>query len=496
MSINRILKTYAYTLLISITCFAQTQQASEELFKKKLAIAQEQGTNQNFVDAFDYGWEALEIAESLNDTLFISQATSELGRLLNYFNKNDQAEALLIRSKNLNKILLEQKRIEVYALISSYYDLSILYRSNRADDISLKYLDSCYQLINRYELPDTNRGYIDAEYANIQLRNNRFDGIEKLLKKTLNNFNSIPDEDRLNKSFIVFLHTYLGDYYLLTNNERLAIKQYKLALESIDKYETHRGSRISIYKSLSKAQFRLGNYEDAYRSLSISSNLNEGHFSVRSHNNSNLIELKNKYKEIISDQKLELVKKEHDLLVSRIIIIAFIAIVLVASFILLQRQQKLKLSQRNEEIISEKALTDQQLDVKNKELTANTLKLIEKEELINKLTDQLKGIDANNKETKALISLAKSSSKVMWDEFNTRFIDVNKDFYKRLKEKFPDLSPTELKHCALIKLNFSSKEMSQLLGISLTGVNVARYRLRKKFDLTRDVNLTKFISEI
>ena len=73
---------------------------------------------------------------------------------------------------------------------------------------------------------------------------------------------------------------------------------------------------------------------------------------------------------------------------------------------------------------------------------------------------------------------------------------LNENFYDRLQQKAPDLSSADLKICALIKLNFSGKEMAHLLGISLGSVHVARHRLRKKMDLERDVNLTNFINSI
>ena len=64
------------------------------------------------------------------------------------------------------------------------------------------------------------------------------------------------------------------------------------------------------------------------------------------------------------------------------------------------------------------------------------------------------------------------------------------------KKKVPDLSAADLKVCALIKLNFTGKEMSHLLGISLGSVHVARHRLRKKMNLNRSDNLTNYINSI
>ncbi|MEM6700327.1 MAG: sigma factor-like helix-turn-helix DNA-binding protein, partial [Bacteroidota bacterium] len=83
-----------------------------------------------------------------------------------------------------------------------------------------------------------------------------------------------------------------------------------------------------------------------------------------------------------------------------------------------------------------------------------------------------------------------------WKVFEARFVDVNKDFYKRLKKQFPNLTQNDQKLCALVKLDFSSKDIASLLGISVESVHTTRYRLRKKLKLSRDINLKEFIAGI
>ncbi|WP_372651742.1 helix-turn-helix transcriptional regulator, partial [Draconibacterium sp.] len=77
--------------------------------------------------------------------------------------------------------------------------------------------------------------------------------------------------------------------------------------------------------------------------------------------------------------------------------------------------------------------------------------------------------------------------------FESYFEEVHADFFERLKEKFPHLSPKDLRLCAYIRMNMSTKEIATLLNISTRGVEISRYRLRKKFELYRDVNLSTFL---
>lgn len=118
------------------------------------------------------------------------------------------------------------------------------------------------------------------------------------------------------------------------------------------------------------------------------------------------------------------------------------------------------------------------LELKNRELTATMLQLIETQEMMNSVTEHLKKNDNKGKNTK-YISLLNKQSTNLWDAFNSRFIEQNEGFHERLQEKVLRLSSNDLKICALIKLHFSGKEMATLIGISTGSVHVARHRLQK-----------------
>lgn len=70
------------------------------------------------------------------------------------------------------------------------------------------------------------------------------------------------------------------------------------------------------------------------------------------------------------------------------------------------------------------------------------------------------------------------------------------DFLKKLERLYPELSGEEMKLCAYIRLNLSTKEIAQLKSITVPGVNKSRNRLRKKFDLDPSVDLIKFLRGI
>jgi DNA-binding CsgD family transcriptional regulator len=83
-----------------------------------------------------------------------------------------------------------------------------------------------------------------------------------------------------------------------------------------------------------------------------------------------------------------------------------------------------------------------------------------------------------------------------WEEFRLYFEEVHTGFFDTLKERYPDLTPNELRLAALVKLNLSIKETATIMGITPDSVKTARYRLRKKLDMETEENLTEYMMEV
>ncbi len=80
-----------------------------------------------------------------------------------------------------------------------------------------------------------------------------------------------------------------------------------------------------------------------------------------------------------------------------------------------------------------------------------------------------------------------------WEHFAHHFDKVHTDFLVLLKNRYPNLTASELKLCAYLRMNLSSKEIAQLMNISIRGVEIGRYRLRKKLGISKDTNLFEFL---
>ena len=145
---------------------------------------------------------------------------------------------------------------------------------------------------------------------------------------------------------------------------------------------------------------------------------------------------------------------------------------------------------------------NQELESKQKSITAATLKLIQNAERDSQTIEQLMEIEKNtNPEGKQKISTLiadykRKSYNSNWDEFEILFEKVHHSFYEKLNIQYPNLTANERKICAFLKLNMSSKDMAQITFQSEDALKKARLRLRQKLGIDRETNLTTFLQNI
>ncbi|WP_223256073.1 triple tyrosine motif-containing protein [Flavobacterium laiguense] len=139
------------------------------------------------------------------------------------------------------------------------------------------------------------------------------------------------------------------------------------------------------------------------------------------------------------------------------------------------------------------------MDSKNRELAVSTMSLNSKNELLAFIKEDLKKTNENgNSNIKSVISTINKNitEEDSWSVFKEAFDNADKDFLKRIKLVHPTLTPNDLRLCAYLRLNLSSKEVAPLFNISVRSVEIKRYRLRKKMDLSHDQGLVEYIMEV
>jgi AraC family chitin signaling transcriptional activator len=143
----------------------------------------------------------------------------------------------------------------------------------------------------------------------------------------------------------------------------------------------------------------------------------------------------------------------------------------------------------------EKHILELELQTKSSEVAGKSLSIAKQSEMI----DNIQNILNTEKDFSKLKSEIKKAIKINevnkheWEIFETNLNQIHNEFIINLTKKFPNLTPKDIKLCVYLKMNLSSKEIAPMMNISFRGVELHRYRLRKKLDLTQDENLSKFL---
>ena len=467
-----------------------------------LEIASSYGTQARYREGYDQAWKALFLADSVGNDALKAEVYLDLGRRYSYFKRRDDALRYFNMSLDIDRKLVDQGKLDRAFLFRNYYAMSSTFREFDEPALAARYLDSARVYYNdRAGL--LNRSFLKFEQAYVLSKQGSnqaaLDLFQEIESWYLQNF----------PSYLVLVYTYWGDVYRSMGNGPNGIAYYSRALEISQKYNSHLDFTPLIHERMAGIYMSQKNYERAYHSLEEAKILNERYFDSRSTFNRPLLEIQDAFRQEKErgrqlEEKQRLSELEYQEKVGTLqktlmfLTLLFLISIGFISYRSLRARHKAEkeLMEKKRELESKQA--QEMIELRNKELTASALKLIEKDELLTTLKKDLSGKEGevSASDIKRAIKTISVSNTQNWQEFEARFVSVNSEFYQQLNEKFPDLTPGEQKLCALIKLNFSSKDIAQLLGISVGSAHTTRYRLRKKLGLERDDNLSEFISTL
>ena len=179
-----------------------------------------------------------------------------------------------------------------------------------------------------------------------------------------------------------------------------------------------------------------------------------------------------------------------------------------------QRVIKIKYQKEQQKLLREKTLENEkrivqlkneslhnEIKLKSKQLANNAMALVKKNETLQEIKKELmlnKDGFSNYYAFKKLVKKLDNSIvlKDEWEVFEENFTQVHDEFFEILKSRHSKLTPKDLKICAYIKMNLSSKEIAPLMNISVRGVETHRYRLKKKLDLENDISVVDYLLNI
>ncbi len=161
---------------------------------------------------------------------------------------------------------------------------------------------------------------------------------------------------------------------------------------------------------------------------------------------------------------------------------------------------KIKLEREQDERMAklEKEKLEKEIRGKQNELARTTMSVAKKNELILELKDLMlvnKDAFPNKRRYRSLTKKLDSSinEDEDWKQFEMNFKELHNDYFENLLKQYPKLTPKDLKLCAYLKMNLSTKEIAPLMAITVRGVEIHRYRLRKKLEIDSSQNLSSFL---
>ncbi|MBD0404212.1 tetratricopeptide repeat protein [Flammeovirga sp. EKP202] len=478
--------------------FFNRQSDSTWTIKSLLGLSDHYARQGNYNESFNQVWEALAIAEQYNHYTLLYEVHKHIGRLYNVFDKEKDAFFHEQQVLKYAQLAIQKKGLPPKSIVSSYYNFILHYRKQENYQKALNYLDTCYTLADQLNYTEKQKVYLNTEKGYIFMLQGRLEEALPILLKAQKHY------EKFNPFYLTIIYYYLGNTYIKIKDWPTAEDYFRKALRNIEIRNTHYDTKSECLSGLAFTLNKQLKFEEAYQVMKESKKVNDELFSTKSDQNAGLLAIRNKYREELKERNQLLLQKDNELINQKaknlqnhiLLIILLAACIIIFLVVYLQQKQEMFRSEKQQQrlkVIHQEEKNKELFEIKNKELTSFTLQLIDKETLLN---DLIKGIKKYAPENKSLLKIVKQNTTHrvhLWKEFDKRFIDVNKDFYTNLKENFPNLTSTELKHCALIKLHFSAKEMAQLLNISINGVNTSRYRIRKKLQLEREENLSNVI---
>jgi tetratricopeptide (TPR) repeat protein len=310
----------------------------------------------------------------------------------------------------------------------------------------------------------------------------------------------------------------LGDVFRKSGDPDSAMYFSAKALELSERLGSTYQKRSALV-DLAKTNELLGNHQAAYLFLEEARQLSELIFSEES---AKQLAVKEAQYEV--NQKIALIAQleqvsRSDARIRWLLIVLLFALIVLAWVMINRQKLKIRSSKtlldRQKEVleIKEKLIATEkeninllearmalEVESQSKSLTAQTLHVIDKNQMLEGIQEKLKKIlEEDPKEQKKRIrNLIKQidynfSQDTDWDDFKLSFEKVHQDFFKKLHQTSQELTPGELKLASLMRMNLSSKEIASTLGISLESLRISRYRLRKKLNLQKGESMQQYL---
>jgi len=384
-------------------------------------------------------------------------------------------------------------------LILIYRSLGNAYDALKINDSSVYY----HRLALQENIKSKFETYLPGSYlsvARIEIRNKNKNAALELLDTAYR----IAEKSR-NRQAMVLTLLEKAEWETTFNNDDVTAENYCLTALALSQKFSDGFFAVKTLDKLIQIKERKKQFDEALKYEKQQISIKESMASYEKQKALEMLQMQFNVSE--KDRKLHLVEQENEIIkLTNILLWGGIAIIVIIAVAVIQFLRKI--NNRNKQLLQtkealmqaieeQKRLKEMQLqndiDHKESQLSALALQMLRKNELLQELNEKIE--QQSQPEARQLINRELHREKE-WDDFNLYFESLNKNFFSRLKEAFPEITPNDLRICALIKMNMSIKEMAGIMNISADSVKTARYRLRKKLQLNTEDNLTEFLMNL
>ena len=428
----------------------------------------------HYTKAFQLLFEALEYWEQIEDKREIANAYNTIASTYNGLEMYDEAISAVKHSIGINRLLKIDRDIAF-----NFNTLANAYKNIGLRDSAFHYY---HQALNIYQkLGIKTSGTIYNNLGTIYLNEGNTSEAKSYFQKAMELDSSID------KSGEIALYQYnLGRCKLVEGDSTRATSYF---LKSFDYWKGvgafKRLTSVSAY--LYQIYAKQGDLNSAMFYQNENQIANDSAYGMKKRNEITRILLRRQLKEKEVSMSIQEVGPENKESAHVLILIIIVLSILIAASLFYKKR-----------LISNLHTT---LHQRNRELVFSSLTTLQKDEFINRFSNQLKTFVDNNDSHSQLRSLIQELKlqfveSNQWNHFKTTFEQIAPSFIDHLTNNYPKLTDYELRLCAMIRLNIPTQEISKILGISPSSLKQARYRLRKRLKLEGRRSLENFISSI
>jgi hypothetical protein len=416
-------------------------------------IAVIENSLENFDSSIEYSKQALKIYEEYEDIEYQSQICNIIG--ISYKFKKDFELAKKYFNKSIS--ISEPNGYQSILIVSKSHLIDIYMKANNYE-MAKTLIDECKGIANSI-------GY-DAIILYSNMRLAKYYKAKGNYNKAHNLLDSLMDDKHILLENEASIHLIKSETYKLQNNYKQSLASYEL------------------YKKIQDSTFKKKNI----------SKINELRIIHKTEQKEAEIALKEEEIKTLNAQA------KNDKLTKTLYgigMFSFIAIAGLLYFGFKQRMKKNKIEREQQE-----AIYKQELEFKKKELTSQTLHLVQKNTFINELKDNLEKIKKSPElfkvEFRRLVMLLKkeSAEDKDWEVFKSYFSEVHNNFDNKIKAIANDITEKEIRLASFLRMNLSTKEIASMINVLPDSVLKSKYRLKKKLQLEKEDDLTQFLNTI